>query len=279
MGITHVVRGNEYLSSSPKYNRLYAAFGWDVPIYIHCPLITDEEHHKLSKRSGHSSYEDLVEQGFLTEAIVNFVSLLGWSPEGNQEIFTLNELIKVFDYHNMSKSPAVFDYKKLRWMNGEYIKALPFEKYYEMAEPQIKAVITRILNFEKIAKMVKSRIEIFPDIKEQVNFFEKVPKYSVDLYTHKKMKTNVDNSLELLENIIPVIEKQEVFENDELFVALKTYAKDNEYKVGFVMWPIRTALSGKQMTPAGATEILEVLGKEESLIRLKEGIDKLKNEK
>jgi glutamyl-tRNA synthetase len=278
MGITHVVRGNEYLSSSPKYNRLYAAFGWDVPVYVHCPLITDENHKKLSKRSGHSSYEDLIEQGFLTEAIVNFVSLLGWSPEDNQEIFTLEELVKVFNYRNMSKSPAVFDYQKLRWMNGEYIKAMPFDTYYELALPQIKAVISKDLNFEKIATMTKTRIEVFPDIREHIDFFEEVPEYSVEMYTHKKMKTNAENSLALLEGIIPVIEAQESFTNDDLFMTLKDYAKEHEYKVGFLMWPIRTALSGKQMTPAGATEILEVLGKEESLIRLKQGIEKLKNE-
>ena len=181
MGITHVVRGNEYLSSSPKYNRLYAAFGWDVPVYVHCPLITDENHKKLSKRSGHSSYEDLIEQGFLTEAIVNFVSLLGWSPEDNQEIFTLEELVKVFKYQNMSKSPAVFDYQKLRWMNGEYIKEMPFDAYYTLALPQIKSVITKDLDLIKIATMTKTRIEVFPDIKEHIDFFESVPEYSIDM--------------------------------------------------------------------------------------------------
>ena len=158
MGITHVVRGNEYLSSSPKYNRLYEAFGWEVPIYVHCPLITNEEHQKLSKRSGHSSYEDLLDQGFLTEAIINFVALLGWSPVDNQEIFSLEELVKVFDYHHMSKSPAVFDTVKLRWMNGEYLKAMDFDKFYEMAEPYIRQVITKDYDLKKIAAMVKTRI-------------------------------------------------------------------------------------------------------------------------
>ncbi|MDE7286795.1 MAG: glutamate--tRNA ligase, partial [Lachnospiraceae bacterium] len=165
MGITHVVRGNEYLSSSPKYNRLYEAFGWDVPVYVHCPLITDEEHHKLSKRCGHSSYEDLIEQGFLTEAVVNFVALLGWSPsESNEEIFSLEELAKVFDYHHMSKSPAVFDYTKLKWMNGEYIKAMEQEAFYEKAEPFLKQAVSREIDLKKVASMVKTRIETFPAV-------------------------------------------------------------------------------------------------------------------
>ena len=163
MGITHVVRGNEYLSSSPKYNRLYEAFGWEVPVYVHCPLITDENHHKLSKRSGHSSFEDLIEQGFLTEAVVNFVALLGWSPSDNQEIMSLQELIEKFDYRHINKSPAVFDYTKLKWMNGEYIKKLDFDKFYEMALPYIKEVVTKDYDLKKIAKMVQTRIEIFPD--------------------------------------------------------------------------------------------------------------------
>ena len=175
MGITHVVRGNEYLSSAPKYNRLYQAFGWEVPVYVHCPLITNEEHQKLSKRSGHSSYEDLIEQGFLTEAVVNYVALLGWSPEGNREIFSLEEMVKEFDYHRMSKSPAVFDMTKLKWMNGEYMKAMDFEKFYEMALPYIQAVIHKDLDLRKIANMVKTRIEIFPDIAGHIDFFEEMP--------------------------------------------------------------------------------------------------------
>ena len=175
MGITHVVRGNEYLSSSPKYNRLYEAFGWEVPVYIHCPLITDENHQKLSKRCGHSSFEDLVEQGFLTEAIVNFVALLGWSPADNQEIMTLEELVEKFDYHHMNKSPAVFDYTKLKWMNGEYIKKMDFDKFYEMALPYIKEVITKDYDLKKIAHMVQTRIEIFPDIRDHIDFFEELP--------------------------------------------------------------------------------------------------------
>ena len=217
MGITHVVRGNEYLSSSPKYNRLYEAFGWEVPVYIHCPLITDENHQKLSKRCGHSSFEDLVEQGFLTEAIVNFVALLGWSPADNQEIMTLEELVEKFDYHHMNKSPAVFDYTKLKWMNGEYIKKMDFDKFYEMALPYIKEVITKDYDLKKIAHMVQTRIEIFPDIRDHIDFFEELPEYDVAMYTHKKMKTNAQTSLEVLQEILPVLEAQEDYSNDALY--------------------------------------------------------------
>ena len=272
MGITHVVRGNEYLSSSPKYNRLYEAFGWEVPVYVHCPTITNEEHKKLSKRSGHSSFEDLLEQGFLTEAIVNFVALLGWSPAGNQEFFTLEELVKEFDYHNMSKSPAVFDMTKLRWMNGEYLKKMDFEPFYAQAEPYLKAVITKPLDLKKIAAMVKTRIEVFPDIAAQVDFFETLPEYDPEMYVHKKMKTTKETSLETLKEVLPLLEAQEDYSNDALYETLAAYVAEKGVKTGFVMWPIRTAVSGKQMTPAGATEIMEVLGKEESPERIRKGI-------
>ena len=275
MGITHVVRGNEYLSSSPKYNRLYEAFGWEVPVYIHCPLITDENHQKLSKRCGHSSFEDLVEQGFLTEAIVNFVALLGWSPADNQEIMTLEELVEKFDYHHMNKSPAVFDYTKLKWMNGEYIKKMDFDKFYEMALPYIKEVITKDYDLKKIAHMVQTRIEIFPDIRDHIDFFEELPEYDVAMYTHKKMKTNAQTSLEVLQEILPVLDAQEDYSNDALYQTLLKYVEQKGCKNGYVMWPIRTAVSGKQMTPGGATELMEVLGKEESLARIRKGIELL----
>ena len=278
MGITHIVRGNEYLSSSPKYNRLYEAFGWDVPIYVHCPLITNENHEKLSKRSGHSSYEDLVEQGFLTEAIVNFVALLGWSPEDNREIFSLDELIKVFDYHHMSKSPAVFDIVKLRWMNGEYIKAMDFDEFYKIAEPYIDKTITRPIDKIKIANMVKTRIEVFPDIPGHIDFFDAVPEYDISMYKHKKMKTTPESSLSVLKELVPVLEAHDDYTNDSLYEMLVSFAKEHEYKNGYVLWPIRTALSGKQMTPGGATELMELLGKEESLRRVNAAIDKLERE-
>ncbi|MCI9659628.1 MAG: glutamate--tRNA ligase [Lachnospiraceae bacterium] len=277
MGITHVVRGNEYLSSSPKYNRLYEAFGWEVPVYVHCPLITDETHKKLSKRCGHSSYEDLIEQGFLTEAVVNFVALLGWSPEDNQEIASLSELVEKFDYRHMSKSPAVFDYGKLKWMNGEYIKAMDFEAFYEKALPIMKEVITKEYDFRKIAGMVKTRIEVFPDIRELIDFFEAVPEYDISMYTHKKMKTSKESSLSVLKEVLPLLEAQEDYSNDALYALLSAYVAEKGYKNGYVMWPVRTAASGKQMTPCGATEILEILGKEESVARIRNAVKKLES--
>lgn len=275
MGITHVVRGNEYLSSAPKYNRLYEAFGWEIPVYVHCPLITDENHKKLSKRSGHSSYEDLIDQGFVSKAVVNYVALLGWCPEDNQEIFSLDELVKVFDYRHMSKSPAVFDTVKLKWMNGEYLKEMDFEEFYGLAEPYIQAVVTKPMDLRKIASLVKTRIEVFPDIEEQIGFFQELPEYDTALYTHKKMKTDASRGLELLQEVLPLLEAQEDYSNDALFETLKEFAGERGYKIGYVMWPIRTAVSGKQNTPGGATEIMEVLGKEESIRRIRFGIEKL----
>ena len=277
MGITHVVRGNEYLSSSPKYNRLYEAFGWEVPVYVHCPLITDEEHHKLSKRCGHSSYEDLIEQGFITEAVVNFVALLGWSPAGNEEIFSLEDLVKAFDYKHMSKSPAVFDYTKLKWMNGEYIKAMDFDAFYERALPFLQQAIDKDVDFKKIAEMVKTRIEVFPDIAELVDFFNELPEYDTAMYVHKKMKTNEESSLEVLKELLPIFEALDDYSNDSLYNTLLDYVAKKECKNGYAMWPVRTAVSGKQMTPAGATEIMEVIGKEESLKRIRKGIELLEN--
>ncbi len=277
MGITHVVRGNEYLSSAPKYNRIYEAFGWDIPVYVHCPLITDETHQKLSKRSGHSSYEDLLEQGFVSEAIVNYVALLGWSPSDNREIFTLSELVEAFDYHHINKSPAVFDIQKLRWMNGEYIKKMDAEEFYEKALPYMKEVLKKDYDFRKIAGMVQTRIETFPDIPELVDFFEEVPEYDSAMYCHKKMKTTEETSLNVLKEILPVLEEHEDYTNDPLFAALSAFVKEKGYKNGYVMWPLRTAVSGKQMTPAGATEIMEIIGKEETIKRVKAAIEKLEN--
>lgn len=275
MNITHVVRGNEYLSSAPKYNRLYEAFGWEVPVYVHCPLITDENHKKLSKRCGHSSYEDLLDQGFVSEAIVNYVALLGWCPQDNREIFSLPELVEAFDYHHMSKSPAVFDINKLKWMNGEYLKAMDFDKFYELAEPYIKKVITKDYDLKKIASLIKSRIEILPDIKDQIDFFEAVPEYDTAMYCHKKMRTNEETSLEVLKEILPRLEAWDDYSNDALFGLLKGFAEEKGYKNGYVMWPVRTAVSGKQNTPGGATEIMEVLGKAESVERIKNAIELL----
>ena len=273
MGITHVVRGNEYLSSAPKYNRLYEAFGWEVPVYVHCPLITDENHQKLSKRSGHSSFEDLLEQGFVAEAVVNYVALLGWSSSDNRELFTLEELVEAFDYHHINKAPAVFDIQKLRWMNGEYLKAMDPERFFELAEPYIKKVIHRDLDLKKIAAMVKTRIEVLPDIEPQIDFFEALPEYDVSLYQNKKWKVTPEKSLTVLTQLLPALRAQEDFSNDALYQVLKDYADENGCKAGFVIWPVRIAVSGKQVTPAGATEIMDVLGKEESLKRIEKAIE------
>lgn len=284
MGITHVVRGNEYISSSPKYNRLYDAFGWEVPKYIHCPLITDEEHKKLSKRSGHSSFEDLIEQGFLPEAVVNFVALLGWSPDDNNEIMSLQELIEKFDYKRINKSPAVFDYTKLKWMNGEYLKKMDEDKFFETAKSYIvdalkeegdSVISSDDDKLKKISNMVKTRIEIWPDIADMVKFFAKLPEYDTAIYTHKKMKTNEETSLKVLKEVLPILEAHDDYTNDALYALLSDYIKTNEYKNGFVLWPVRIAVSGKEMTPCGATELMEVIGKEETISRIKKGIELL----
>lgn len=275
MNITHVVRGNEYISSSPKYQRLYDAFGWEAPKYIHLPLITDENHKKLSKRSGHSSFEDLLEQGFIEEAIVNYIALLGWSPEDNQEIMSLSELIEKFDYHHINKSPAVFDIVKLKWMNGEYIKAMDSERFYELAMPYIREVIKKDINLKKILDLVKTRIEVLPDIAEHVDFFEELPDYDIALYTHKKMKTNSENSLEVLKELLPILEGHNDYSVNSLHDLMMEYIAGKGIKNGQGLWPVRTAVSGRQMTPGGAFEIMEILGKEESLRRIKIGIEKL----
>lgn len=275
MGITHVVRGNEYLSSAPKYNRLYQAFGWDIPVYVHCPIITDTNHKKLAKRDGSASFQGLIEMGYLPEAIVNFVALLGWSPSDDREIFSLEELIENFDYKRISKSPAVFDMVKLGWMNGEYIKKMDDDKYYEHAIPQIKKVITKDLDLKKIADLVKTRIEIFPDIDEKIDFFEALPEYDVAMYTHKKMKTNSENSLEVLQEMLPLFEALDDYSIPAIEKVCMDYVAKKECKNGMALWPLRTAVSGKQMTPGGAYEIMEILGKEESLARIKKGIEML----
>ena len=275
MEITHVVRGNEYISSSPKYQRLYDAFGWKAPVYVHLPLITDENHRKLAKRSGHASFEDLVAQGFLPEAIVNFIALLGWSPEEDREIFSLQELIEKFDYHRVNKSPSVFDINKLKWMNGEYIKAMDNEKFYEIAMPYLDAVVTKELDKKKILDLVKTRIEVLPEIADHVDFFQALPDYDVSMYTHKKMKTNAENSLEILKEELAILEQQEDFSIDALHESLMAYIAEKGIKNGTGLWPIRTAVSGKQTTPGGAFEIMEILGREESLARIRIGIAKL----
>jgi len=277
MEITHVVRGNEYLSSSPKYNRLYEAFGWEVPTYVHVPLITDENHKKLSKRSGHSSYEDLIEQGFLADTIVNFVSLLGWNPGTNEEIFSLEELVKMFDYRNINKSPAVFDIKKFRWMNGEYIKNMDFDAFFEIAKPYLEKAITKdSLDLKKIGAMVQSRLEVLTDISDKISFFNELPEYSIDLYVHKKMKTTPENSLESLEKVLPILKDVQEWNKDALHNIIMAFVKELGIKNGQMLWPLRTALSGVASTPGGAFDLADVLGKEESLNRIEKGIELLK---
>ena len=275
MEITHVVRGNEYLSSTPKYTRLYQAFGWEEPIYIHCPLITNEEHQKLSKRSGHSSFEDLIEQGFVTEAIVNFIALLGWSSSSNEEIFSLEQLIQEFDYHHINKSPSVFDMQKLRWMNSEYIKKMDQEEYYEYALPYVSKVVTKDYDLKVIADLVKTRIEVFPDIMPMIDFFEELPEYDIEMYTHKKMKTNAETSLKVLQDVLPKFEALEDYSITAIESLLMGYIAEEGIKNGQGLWPVRTAVSGKQSTPGGAYEIMSILGKEESLRRIRVAIEKL----
>lgn len=282
MGITHVVRGNEYISSTPKYNRLYEAFGWEIPAYIHCPLITDETHKKLSKRSGHASFEDLMEQGFLPEAIVNFVALLGWSAEDNREILSLREMEEAFDYRRISKSPAVFDMAKLRWMNGEYFKAMEEGRFMEMALPVLKETLPALSGradadalYAKIGAMVKTRIEMIGDIPDMVRFFEAMPRFDTDLYTHKKMKTDPALSLTVLQKITPVLKEHEDFSNDALYARIKSFIDEEGYKNSQVLWPVRIAVTGTQMTPCGATEAMEILGKEETLKRLAASVKQL----
>ena len=276
MGITHVVRGNEYISSTPKYTRLYQAFGWEEPKYIHCPLIMGEDHKKLSKRHGATSYEDLVEQGLLPETIVNFIALLGWSPEGDREIFTLDELVKEFDYHRIGKSPAVFDYTKLHWMNGEYFKAMDPEKFYEKAEPWLKQAITKPeIDLKQLSEMVRTRAEVFPEIPDMIRFFESLPDYDTALFDNKKQKATKENSLQILEEMLPIFEKEEHFTNDALFADIAAYAEEKGFKNKTVIWVVRNAVSGQAVTPAGATQIMEILGRDESLARLRKAVAKL----
>ncbi|HKM00352.1 MAG TPA: glutamate--tRNA ligase [Mobilitalea sp.] len=275
MKITHVVRGNEYLSSTPKYTRLYQDFGWEEPVYIHLPLITNEDHKKLSKRSGHASYEDLLEQGFISEAIINFVSLLGWSSPNNTEILSLEDLTREFDYRHINKAPAVFDMVKLRWMNGEYLKNMETEKFNDLAIPYIKEVVKKNIDYTKIAALIKTRVETLRDIGEKVDFFEELPDYDIEMYTHKKMKTNSESSLEVLKDLLPRFEALEDYSEAEIETVIMSYIAERGIKNGQGLWPIRTAVSGKQSTPGGAYEIMNILGKEESLRRIRVAIEKL----
>ncbi|NFR88042.1 MULTISPECIES: glutamate--tRNA ligase [unclassified Clostridium] len=278
MGITHVVRGNEYLSSSPKYNRLYEAFGWDVPIYVHCPPIMKDTHHKLSKRNGDASFEDLIQKGYLKEAVLNYIALLGWNPGTNEEIFSLEELTEKFDFKDISKSPAIFDDAKLKWMNGEYIRKLSLDEFHELAVPEYKKVLKKDFDLKFISELLHTRCELLSDLADQIDFLEELPEYSTDLYVHKKMKSTVESSLENLEKVLPIIEEIDETNWNKDYIHEKVFEliKSLEIKNGQMLWPIRTALSGKSFTPGGAFELAILLGKEESISRLKKGIELLK---
>lgn len=275
MSITHIVRGCEYLSSTPKYNRLYEAFGWEIPTYVHCPLITNEEHVKLSKRNGDASFQDLIEKGFLKEAVLNFIALLGWNSGTNKEIFSLDELVEAFDYKHINKAPSVFDRQKLKWMNSQYIKNLDLDVFHEMALPYIKNIVKSDLDTKKIAELVQGRIETFPEIESHIDFFEELPDYSLDIYVHKKMKTTLENSLENLTKVLPHLKTLDNWTVDSIHETVFALIAELEIKNGQMLWPIRTALSGKQMTPGGAFELADILGKEESLKRIEKGIELL----
>ena len=282
MEISHVVRGNEYLSSTPKYNLLYDAFGWERPIYVHVPPVMKDEHHKLSKRNGDASFQDLVAKGYLPDAIINYIALLGWSPENDQEIFSMDELIQVFDTHRISKRPAIFDIDKLTWMNSEYIKAMPKDVFYQKVEPYLKKVITKDLDLPYIAELIQSRIDRFDqeEITEKIDFFEELPEdYDLEMYKHKRQKSTKEKSLVSLKAAYDLLKDFDQWDSvDAIGEEMMKLPTQLEVKNGVVLWPIRTALSGKRATPGGAFEIAYVLGKEESLRRIQVGIDRLEKD-
>ena len=278
MGITHVVRGNEYLSSTPKYNLLYEAFGWEIPVYIHVSPVMKTATEKLSKRNGDASYQDLRAKGYLKDAIVNYTALLGWSPKGEQEIFTLEELKKEFDISGISKSPAIFDTEKLNYINGEYIRKLSLEEFTEVATPWIRQTVKREdVDLSLIASVLQPRTEVLNQIPEQVDFIDELPDYDLSMYVHKKMKTNEETSLSALEQALSVLEGLEDFSVESIHTALFDLIAKLGVKNGYMLWPIRVAVSGKQFTPGGGIEICAILGKEESLKRIRHGIERLKN--
>ena len=278
MGITHVVRGNEYLASAPKYNLLYKAFGWEVPEYIHVEHIMKDKQHKLSKRDGDASYEDLMKKGYLKEAVINYIALLGWAPKGENEIFSLEELIKEFDINGLSKSPAIFDPMKLKAINGKYIKALTPEKFAEYAIPYIKQSVKREdVDLNEISGLLQARTELFTDIPESVDFIDTLPEYDIALYTHKKMKTNPENSLDSLKAVLPVLEAidESDWTIDNIHEKLFELIAEKGVKNGIILWPLRVAVSGKSFTPGGGIEICHIIGKTDSIERIKKGIEKL----
>ena len=279
MGITHVVRGSEYLSSAPKYNLLYEAFGWDIPTYVHCSPVMRDAHNKMSKRHGDPSYEDLIAKGYLTDAVLNYVALLGWSPKGErseQEIFSLQELVDAFDIAGISKSPAIFDIVKLDYFNATYLRALSPERFAEVAEPYIRqSVKNPAIDAAAIAALLQARCEKLTDIPEKVDFFDTLPEYDVEFFTNKKSKTNPEVSLEMLNQAIPALEAIENWTNETVHDTLIALAEKLGVKNATLMWPVRIAAAGKMVTPGGAVEVCHILGKEETLRRLKLGVEKL----
>lgn len=276
MEITHVIRGCEYLSSAPKYNLLYTAFGWDVPVYVHLPLIVKPDGTKMSKRNGDASFEDLLSMGYIVDAVINYISLLGWSPGTIQEMFTLKELEENFNISGISKSPAAFDYNKLNWFNGEYIRRLSLEEFHEIAKPYYNGVLSpEKFDLKKVSKILQARTDVLNTIPEKIDFFEKLPDYDNELFIHKKMKTTPENSLESLKAAVLVLEEINEWTEQAIHDTLIGLVEKMGIKNGQMLWPIRTALSGKDVTPGGAIEIAEILGKEEVLERIKAGIGKL----
>lgn len=276
MGITHVVRGSEYLSSAPKYNLLYQGFGWDIPKYVHCSPVMRDAHNKMSKRHGDPSYEDLIAQGFLTDAVLNYVTLLGWSPRGEQEIFSLDELKKVFELSGVSKSPAIFDIEKLRYFNSEYIRAMSAEEFAKVAEPFIRrSVKNEKYDAAAIAALLQQRTEVLTDIPEKVDFFDELPEYGAELFVHKKSKSDEASSKAVLEQIVPVFESITDWNDENIMAAMVGLAERMEAKNAKVMWPVRIAAAGKAVTPGGAVEICRILGKDETLRRIHVALEKL----
>lgn len=276
MDITHVIRGNEYLSSAPKYNLLYEAFGWEKPVYIHCPPVMKNQTEKLSKRTGDASFEDLLAKGYLTEAVVNYIVLLGWSPKGEEEIFTMDELIREFDVSGISKSPAMFDPLKLKAINAAYIRKMDLDTFVEYATPYIRQTVKREdVDIRLIARVLQARTELFNDIPEQVDFIDQLPEYDNALYTHKKMKTNEETSLEALQWVLPALEALNEWTEETVHDALFQVIAEHEVKNGYVLWPVRVAVSGKAFTPGGGVELCAILGKEDSLNRIRRGIERL----
>ncbi len=275
MDITHVIRGSEYLSSTPKYNLLYEAFGWEIPKYIHCPPVLKEAGKKLSKREGDASYEDFIEKGYLKEAIINYIALLGWSPGDEREIMDIEEMASAFSVKGINKAPAIFDIDKLNWLNGEYIRKLSIEQFNDMAIPYYRKAVKREIDTTFLSECLHNRTEKFSDIPEQIDFIDNLPEYSSELYFHKKMKTNTENSLSSLKNILPVLEKMDEWNMETLHTSLMALVEQMGVKNGIILWPLRVALSGKKFTPGGGIEIAVLLGKDESIARIKQGIEKL----